>query len=246
MQVVPGQRFGVYTVIDECVERYMRQKTFDVRCDCGNVRRVRLGALIKLPSYCSQCRPTKTLVVGQRFTRLVITNPMSGRKKGIRFAEAMCDCGRVVEKKIGYLMNGNAKSCGCLARETGPKHRDWAGCGEISGEYFSRIRLTARKQGREWAVSVDQLWDLFIKQDRKCSLSGLVLHFDDRGAGIKGTASLDRIDSSRGYTLDNVQWTHKHVNVMKNRHGVEYFVSLCKAVADLSSIRSARLVDTEG
>ena len=29
------------------------------------------------------------------------------------------------------------------------------------------------------------------------------------------TASLDRIDSSKGYTEDNIQWVHKDVNQMK-------------------------------
>lgn len=29
------------------------------------------------------------------------------------------------------------------------------------------------------------------------------------------TASLDRIDSSKGYTIDNVWWIHKQLNWMK-------------------------------
>lgn len=32
---------------------------------------------------------------------------------------------------------------------------------------------------------------------------------------VMQTASLDRIDSLKGYTIDNVQWIHKHINYMK-------------------------------
>lgn len=45
------------------------------------------------------------------------------------------------------------------------------------------------------------------------------------------TASLDRIDSNRGYTQDNVQWVHKDVNKMKMDLNQQIFVELCRAIA---------------
>ena len=44
------------------------------------------------------------------------------------------------------------------------------------------------------------------------------------------TASLDRIDSCKGYTIDNVQWVHKWINVMKSDHSQDEFIALCRAV----------------
>jgi hypothetical protein len=46
------------------------------------------------------------------------------------------------------------------------------------------------------------------------------------------TASLDRIDSSRGYTLDNIQWVHKDLNKMKTNYPNDYFIKMCKYVAN--------------
>ncbi len=46
------------------------------------------------------------------------------------------------------------------------------------------------------------------------------------------TASLDRIDSSKGYTKDNIQWVHKHVNLMKHKFDQKYFVDICKLIAN--------------
>lgn len=51
------------------------------------------------------------------------------------------------------------------------------------------------------------------------------------GRGSTTTASLDRIDSSSGYGLENIQWLHKDINIMKNVHSQDYFLSLCKKVA---------------
>jgi hypothetical protein len=44
------------------------------------------------------------------------------------------------------------------------------------------------------------------------------------------TASLDRKDSSKGYTKDNVQWIHKTINFMKGQMSDQEFVSWCKLV----------------
>jgi len=46
------------------------------------------------------------------------------------------------------------------------------------------------------------------------------------------TASLDRIDSSKGYIEGNVQWVHKMVNMSKQQYTQEEFINMCIAVAN--------------
>jgi hypothetical protein len=43
-------------------------------------------------------------------------------------------------------------------------------------------------------------------------------------------ASLDRIDSKKGYVEGNVHWVHKDVNMMKRNFTEEYFINLCETV----------------
>ena len=53
----------------------------------------------------------------------------------------------------------------------------------------------------------------------------------------KTTASLDRIDSRKGYTIDNVHWVLKAVNIMKNTYPLSFFVAICrKVVAKCSDV----------
>ena len=44
------------------------------------------------------------------------------------------------------------------------------------------------------------------------------------------TASLDRIDSSKGYIKGNVQWVHKEFNKMKLDLLDKEFIDICKLV----------------
>lgn len=47
-----------------------------------------------------------------------------------------------------------------------------------------------------------------------------------------GAASLDRIDSKKDYTIDNVQWVHKDLNYMKQDFTEEEFINYCKLVVN--------------
>ena len=46
------------------------------------------------------------------------------------------------------------------------------------------------------------------------------------------TASLDRIESSKGYTKGNIQWVHSMVNMCKNKYSQDKFIEMCQAIAD--------------
>lgn len=134
--------------------------------------------------------------------------------------ECWCDCGTVKTVKGSRLTSGEIKSCGCLHRKR---------CGEISGAHFSNIKSHARWDGLKFDLKVDDIWNLYLTQNRKCALSGVEIVFDKvRG---KTTASLDRIDSSKGYSLDNVQWVHKEINQMKSDRSVEDFLVWINTIA---------------
>jgi hypothetical protein len=107
--------------------------------------------------------------------------------------------------------------------------RNWSGCGSVSGGYFSSVKRGALGgKGRnpiEFDITIEYVADLLdIAQGGKCALTGMDISVSSK------TASLDRIDSSRGYINGNVQWLHKDVNMMKRHYSTEYFVKLCSLV----------------
>lgn len=110
----------------------------------------------------------------------------------------------------------------------------WTGYGEVRGCFFSAMRKGAAARNLEFTITIEQIWELFLSQNRKCALSGVDLNFaqndKDHKAGLT-TASLDRKDSKRGYTIDNVQWVHKWVNIMKQDMSDDELIGWCHLIS---------------
>lgn len=106
------------------------------------------------------------------------------------------------------------------------------GTTHISLTYFNKLICSAKNRGIEFDITIEELDELLIEQDFKCSLSGVEIFAGYRTSKSQ-TASLDRIDSSKGYIVDNVQWVHKDVNMAKGSLSQEDFIQLCAAVASV-------------
>lgn len=101
----------------------------------------------------------------------------------------------------------------------------------IPSRYFCSLVESAKKREIDFYITIDFLWELFEKQNKKCALSGLDLCFPKYGEKpTLQTASLDRIDSNKGYIEGNVQWVHKDVNCIKWGLNQDYFIELCKLI----------------
>jgi hypothetical protein len=94
---------------------------------------------------------------------------------------------------------------------------------------MNRLRANAKSRGYRLEATKEEIWALFLSQKERCSLTNVPLALSARGTT---TASLDRIDSSRGYTLDNLQWVHKVINLMKRDLPQSDFVLWCRRVAE--------------
>lgn len=151
---------------------------------------------------------TKSLV-GQTFGDLKVLKQLKGNGN-CAIWECECSCGNLTKVKSPYLRRLEIKSCGKCK-----EHYNWKGCGELSGHYFAIIKTGANKRKIPFSLCIQELWELFLKQNRECALSGDKLHFARSYGATEQTASLDRIDSSKGYTIDNVQWIHKEAQTMK-------------------------------
>jgi hypothetical protein len=171
----------------------------------------------------------------QKFGKLLVLSIHSkSRNSHIRYT-CLCDCGKQTNVLGTHLIQGNTKSCGC-DKPIGKTHHQWKGVEEISGDFWYShvVRSANGDKGRRYPVkltlTIEEAWNLFIRQERKCALSGLELSFPRVSKDKSYTASLDRIDSSKGYTIDNVQWVHKDINMMKNKFDNEYFINMCKKI----------------
>lgn len=141
-----------------------------------------------------------------------------------------CECGNSQVVRSRELIVGDTTSCGCLRTRKYSDNPLFKGVGLFGHSLYSHIQWSAKKRNIEFLVSKEYLWELFQKQDGKCYYTG-----DDILLGVRNqpggkTASLDRIDSSKGYTEGNLVWCHKNVNIMKMDKSEEQFYELCQKI----------------
>lgn len=170
---------------------------------------------------------------GLKFNSLLVIKRTDIIKNKQRVWECLCDCGNTCFIKAYEIKGGYVKTCGCSRLKQGKKHFLWRGFGEISKNKFNKIRYSAIKRNIDFNITIQEIWHLFLKQNKKCALTGADIKFATNHKD-KTTASLDRIDSSKSYCLSNVQWVHVDINLMKQDYDQDKFISLCKQVAEFN------------
>lgn len=168
---------------------------------------------------------------GKTYNHLLIKDEAGKDSHGRTLGVCECTCGTLKIYPISRVVAGHYKSCGCLRKRNREQSPTFKGYGQITGTLWNQIRTGAVRRHHSLNVTLRQAWELFLKQNKKCALSGLELKFGTRYYGKETTASLDRIDSSRGYDADNIQWVHKDINWMKQDFSQSEFIAYCRRVS---------------
>ncbi len=142
--------------------------------------------------------------------------------------EVICDCGNKKMVSAYTLAKGSSTGCKVCQNKnySGSNNPNWSGGNFIGSSLFTRIKRNAKIREIPFRIKMNHIEKLFDEQGGKCALTALPISFTDN------TASLDRIDSSKGYIKDNVQWVHKDVNRMKNEYDMNYFLNMCKLIVE--------------
>lgn len=147
---------------------------------------------------------------------------------------------KVCRNKQNYINNINI---GLLhTKDYSPKHQGYKG---LPKSIFNDYKLGAKRRNLEFKVNIEYVWNLLEKQNFKCALSGVNIHLLEDGDSVtkvengnrnldysKWTASLDRIDSTKGYVEGNLQWVHRDINKIKMDLPQDYFIELCKSIVN--------------
>ena len=240
---IMGKKFHSLTVIErvaiKCGKHY--RSVWKCLCDCGKEITAKTSELTsggRKSCGCTQFRPTTDLV-GKKFGKLTVVEKITKPNNTHNTQwKCICDCGQETIATTGKLNYGVKQSCGCLVGHNlkpkfGKDHHCWRGYEEILGAIWYRIIHSAKKRNHEVGITIKEAWDLFVKQDRKCAISGVELHFAKNSKELLlglNTASLDRIDSNRGYITSNIQWVHVNVNYMKQEFGQSKLLEWCKTI----------------
>lgn len=169
-------------------------------------------------------------ITGMRFGRLVALYPAYVKNKRTYWT-CLCDCGKECIIGVAHLPNGAIISCGCSHIDAHKEltKRKYKGYNDLSKTFYTQIVRSAKKRNIEFELTIEFLWELYLKQEKKCALSGVEITIQKEKCTLN-TASLDRIDSSKGYIESNVQWVHKIINISKNSLSNDDFYWWCLQV----------------
>jgi hypothetical protein len=96
----------------------------------------------------------------------------------------------------------------------------------LRASFVHKYKTNAELRNISWNVDFEYLAQLLIDQDFRCALSGVAISAME----VNNNASLDRIDSTLGYIVNNVQWVTSKVNMMKQQYTQEDFIEVCNNV----------------
>lgn len=214
-------------------------------CVCGTIKLVNNNNLKQgRTKSCGCIRPQRELPVlteyhgykkGDKINKLtIIENPYyklstNGKNKfnNVIFFKCMCECGNIRESKASNVTRGNLKSCGCTS--LGQKV-----IGNIPRTFYRYLKSQAEQRKIEFSVSFEEIATLYDKQNGLCALSGIPLEIPRVMKSKTRTASIDRIESNKGYIKGNVQWVHVNVNYAKLSMSNKDFIDMCKKVAEMN------------
>ena len=125
-------------------------------------------------------------------------------------------CDKPIENPVsGRKLRSDTVTCSntCWHREYRSSDEGWA------KDSIRKAKKRASVIEKGFDITWQFLLDLLEEQNRRCSITGIEFRFksDFEGRMDQYRASVDRIDSNKGYTKDNVQLVCAQVNIMKHQ-----------------------------
>lgn len=161
-------------------------------------------------------------LMGQKFGRLTIVKRAGSDKWKNATWLCKCNCGREKIISGNDLREGNTKSCGCLKIEI---HKIEFGLANM--RYAIRnYQNGAKERSIEWDLTEEQFEEITQKDCYYCGAKPNNKSYHFQAGAINGSYiynGLDRVDNTKGYTINNVVPCCKICNMAKNNLTLQEF-----------------------
>lgn len=178
--------------------------------------------------------------IGYRYEKLIIIK-IYINDKNRKTVDCRCDCGNIHTTLLSCFKLGRSKNCA----ECGKKirleklrkfykeksyinHHNFNGYGDIPLCLYNQYKANAERRKIQFNIDIQYLQKIYLEQNKKCYFTDIELALDKKNCN----ASLDRIDSKKGYEIDNLIWIYKPINFMKTDIEITEFIRLCCLIYD--------------
>lgn len=173
----------------------------------------------------------KNDLINNKFGKLTVLGK-SIKKRGSYLCR--CDCGNLTDRNKNSLLRQTKKEKCCKKCNHKPKEF----INEIPSTVISNIKYKAKERNIPFSSNItnDFLFSLLKKQNFKCKLSGVKLVLDSNykkcNISLDRIRSIDKSGKKSAYTVNNVCWVHKKVNIMKAQMSDQEFINWCKIISE--------------
>ncbi len=161
--IIPGQKIGRWTVLDNYIKVRKGEKKWLCRCECGTERYVLERSLKHGGSLSCGCLRLEALhaataydIAGQTFGELTALEPSAAtHKNGGIWWRCQCSCGNICEAPATVLVKGRKTHCGSKSHEKNYFYTD------ITNQRFGRLlaqyptKQRTKKGGVVWHCKCD-------------------------------------------------------------------------------------------
>jgi hypothetical protein len=229
-----GKTFGRLYVIGIGERRGKKKEIYwNCKCECGNELMVR-GRDIRI-GHTQSCGCLHKEIVsenkivnmeGQKFGRLTVLSRAEkpeNKRTGI-FWNCICDCGNSVIVSGRNLRKRHTKTCGCSYKDLGMRKRKSRGASAFNSLLLS-YKVGAKSRGLEFELSEDDFRRLTQQVCFYCGKEPDQIKGATMVTGGYVYNGIDRVDSLKGYTLDNCVSCCGQCNVAKLNHSLDNFIA---------------------
>jgi hypothetical protein len=228
-----GQKFNSLTFIRRTEEKVVRTYKWEVLCDCGKTlfctptqivagTRKSCGCMIKRGKDWA----------GLKFNKLTFIRPTNKRTtQNDAIWELQCECGNLTYSNVANVVNNQSKtSCGCVASN---RMKELCQLARKFPPIISSARRVWQRYNKD-GLDFDTFFDLSQQNCYYCGLgpSTIYNYMNYYGRPVSDIQKLngaftynglDRTDSSKGHTIDNIVPCCWVCNCMKNDLSEEEF-----------------------
>lgn len=145
--IMPGQKYGLLTVLESTQMRHRNSVMWKCICDCGKETYATSETLnkgTKRSCGCLRNQPHNYLdLTGKRYGSLTVLRKTDIRKNNFVVWECRCDCGNLYFATTQSLNAKGIRSCGC---KNGPAYTDLTG--QVFGDLTVRRIAGRNRKGR--------------------------------------------------------------------------------------------------
>lgn len=217
-----GESFGKWKVIG-----YKTAAKRTCQCECGTVSVLRTDTINRTsPKACRKCSQVrKTIFEGNgNYGEWLVLDRKIIYKKDKDLVLCKCKCGKKQYIEIRNLLNGLSTGCRSCALK---KEDGWAALTKIICHY----KAGARNRNIEWGLNNDEVKKIISSNCHYTGLPPSTICTSKGGSSILYNG-IDRLDSKKGYFLENCVPCNSTVNKMKMALPYSEFINYCALITE--------------